>query len=208
MDWRNRRPELDDTAVDQAIRQALQREVGAERPPDRIWQRISSQITAGPLRRRRLQRVRPWGSYFAPLIQGATAVAILLLLGLSLRSNLWQGVYLLDGREAAQPARLEPSALPAVGSPADLAQTPDPLEDPEDLRALLRIEARTARQEAVLVARQRQEASERALLAGCARLGESCELAAAQVVAEPAPAAAVQKSKPAVAALTLPMQPK
>lgn len=73
--------------LDALIRQALQRNTPSVQPPKRIWERIQGQVTAGPAPTSHRPPVERLSRLFAPFMQGIAAVAVLILVGMSLVSN-------------------------------------------------------------------------------------------------------------------------
>jgi hypothetical protein len=146
MNLPDRRWRADDAEIDEIIRQALREEVSPCEPPPEVWQRISSQIAAGPAPHRR-PPVRSLSQFFAPLMQGLAATAVLLLLGLSLGPNLlWQSYQfgatgqLVDATPMSDDSaavEVEPAIEPAIVLDAGSA-------DMLSVGALRRYEAETA----------------------------------------------------------------
>ncbi|MEA3337814.1 MAG: hypothetical protein U9R25_18130 [Chloroflexota bacterium] len=136
--------------LDDLIRVELQARASGAKPPDRIWESISSQVAAGPSPVRRRPPAFELNRVVAPLVQGLTAAIVLLLLGFSIGPNLWVQTYqFATGREitptsvapsvdvTAVPEIAESSRVLTTGSGADMLSTgvllriQEPQESPE-----------------------------------------------------------------------------
>lgn len=73
--------------LDELLRQMLQRGTPPVQPPDRIWDRIQSQVTAGPAPTSHRPPVERLSRLLAPFVQGLAAAAIVILVGVSLGMN-------------------------------------------------------------------------------------------------------------------------
>lgn len=165
MDWQDHQPDPGDTVVDEAIRQSLRQSMGDAEPSNQVWQRLRSQVAAGPSPQRRRVPAATLGSRFAPLIQGLVATSLLLLLGLSLRTSLWEQAYRFGANDDQHNAPADFASNPApVATSADgmAGLTYHPSEDLEGVRAL----QRAARQASVTTpARPQQPDSDQTLAA-------------------------------------------
>lgn len=101
MDSQASKPEAEE-AIDEIVRRALHDQVGPAEPSDRVWQQISRQVTAGTARRCTLPQPRRLAGWLAPVAQGLAATALLLLMGMSLRPDLWQRAYLFGAGDRIQ----------------------------------------------------------------------------------------------------------
>lgn len=144
MDWQDQQPEIGDTEIDEAFRFALRRRVNAAQPPDRVWQRLRSQMLVNARPPRRFQ-VRDLSRLLAPLVQGLVATCLLLLLGMGMRVSLWEQAYRFGATDAERPTLTAPLTSPVTTSSiAEAAGAGDPLDDRESLRSLLRAEGHAA----------------------------------------------------------------
>lgn len=117
-----RRPEITEKELDRVIRSALQSELRNASPPPAVWQRISSQVAAGPSHRRGRPSPGLLSRILAPLAQGLAATAILLLLGLSLGPNLWIQSYRFGADNDMTP--VVPAAPAVVSQPSERREKP------------------------------------------------------------------------------------
>jgi hypothetical protein len=142
MDWQEQPPESPDTVVDDAIRGALRQRAGTAEPPDHVWQRLSRQVAAGPAPQRRRRRLEPrtLNTIFAPFVQGLVATSLLLLLGLSLRSGLWEQAYRFGAGDGlpAGPAQPVVAGKLEVETAITTVFVEDGDDDVESLRTLMR----------------------------------------------------------------------
>ena len=103
-------------ALDELICQTLQRNTPSAQPPKRIWERIQSQVTAGPAPTSHRPPTERLGWLLAPFVQGLAAVVLFILVGVSLVSTRWT-----DPRqvETISPppssVAVEPSGPPDIG---------------------------------------------------------------------------------------------
>ncbi len=144
MDWQELRPEPEDTlndALDQAIRHALRQEAGRVVPPERVWHRINSQISAGPTRPRRRLAAPSRGSLLAPLVQGLAAMVLVLLVGLNILPYVVVEHPAAITETTPLPADL-PTPAGADSLPATSIPSRDPLENIDTLKASLRQQQR------------------------------------------------------------------
>lgn len=122
MNLPGRRREVTEEELDRVIRSALQDEVRNASPSPDVWARISSQVSAGPPRRRRPPSPSLLSRVLAPLAQGLAATAILLLLGLSLGPNLWIQSYRFGAGDQLTP--VVPVATEVVAKPVERIEKP------------------------------------------------------------------------------------
>ena len=74
--------------LDELIRQTLQRSTRSIQPPAQIWERIQGQVTAGPAPTSHRPPAERLSRLLAPFVQGMAAAAVVVLVGVSLISNL------------------------------------------------------------------------------------------------------------------------
>lgn len=79
--------EPDNDPLDGLLRDALQRNTPFVQPPKQIWERIQSQVTAGPAPRSHRPPTERLSRLLAPFVQGMAAAVVLILVGMSLVSN-------------------------------------------------------------------------------------------------------------------------
>lgn len=102
---------------DEFFREALHRTTPSPEPPPRVWERIQSQVTAGPAPtshqppRERLSRL------FAPFVQGLAAAIIFVLVGVSLGTTRWE----FSRKDAPPPPRAIPAAVEPHAEPIQVA---------------------------------------------------------------------------------------
>jgi hypothetical protein len=70
--------------LDELIRQALQRNTPAVQPSPRLWERIQSQVTAGPAPASHRPPAERLSRLMAPFVQGLAAAVLFVLVGVSL----------------------------------------------------------------------------------------------------------------------------
>lgn len=154
MDWQDQPPEKHEPDIDEAFRLALRQQMSAAEPPDHVWQRLRSQITADGRQSQRLQQARHLSRLLAPLAQGLLATFLLLLLGVGMRVSLWEQAYRFSAVDARRPplaASLTPQeTLSLTVETTDAAETAD---DHESLRTLLRTEGSRGGRDATPVAK-------------------------------------------------------
>lgn len=121
-------------ALDELIRQTLQRNTSSAQPPKRIWERIRSQVTAGPAPASHRPPAERLGRLLTPFVQGLAAVALFILVGVSLVSTRWT-----DPRQVETispqpgPVTSEPSAPPTSAVSIQRLARLDAVEDAFDL---------------------------------------------------------------------------
>lgn len=158
MDLQARKPEADE-AIDEVVRRTLHDWVGSAEPPDRVWRQISRQVTAGTARRHRLPRPGRLTGRLAPLMQGLAATALLLLMGMSLRPDLWQRAYLFGAGDRIQEIETATDVpTPTPQPPAELLAGGAELEDRDSLAVRWRSEQPTAKPAVADLHRQEREA--------------------------------------------------
>lgn len=199
MDWQDRQPETRDTDIDEAIRLALRQRVSAAEPPDRVWQRLRSQVAPGSPRQRRRVQPRNISRLFAPIVQGLVATSLLLLLGISMRASLWEQAYRFGADDGQQPTLTAPPPLaPAVAPLVENARVAQgSLDDRESLRILLQAERAIDNYSSQAMTRPPQPDSDQTL----ASLNKSDDLIDARDVAfaaRPSPPARTIKARPPV----------
>jgi hypothetical protein len=75
--------------LDELLRQTLQDGTPAVQPSQRVWERIRSQVTAGPAPTSHRPPTERLSRQLAPLVQGLAAAVIVVLVGVSLGSTRW-----------------------------------------------------------------------------------------------------------------------
>lgn len=104
--------------LDELIRQTLRHSAPAVQPPSRVWERIQSQVTAGPAPTSHRPPTERLSRLLAPLVQGLAAAVIFILAGISLGS-----AYLDDPPQVestsplSAPVAVEQRIVPAQAAP-------------------------------------------------------------------------------------------
>lgn len=80
----NKPYEPDSDPLDDLLRQALQRNTPAIQPSRRLWERIQSQVTAGPAPTSHQPPAERLSRLMAPFVQGLAAAVLFVLVGVSL----------------------------------------------------------------------------------------------------------------------------
>ena len=73
--------------LDALLRETLRRGTLPVQPPNRIWERIQSQVTAGPAPTSHRPPAERLSRLLAPFVQGLAAAVIVILVGVSLGTN-------------------------------------------------------------------------------------------------------------------------
>lgn len=92
--------------LDELLRETLRRATPPVQPPNRVWDRIQSQVTAGPAPTSHRPPTERLSRLLAPFVQGLAAAAIVILIGVSLGAN--------QGGDTRQLDAISPQVVPAT----------------------------------------------------------------------------------------------
>lgn len=116
-----RREDAQDDALDDLIRSSLRSRASMSAPPDDGWTTLRSSVRAGPAKRRRMAGLR-LQHVVNGIVQGAAAMIVIAMLGVSLTPGRPAEVSPLPTPEAAQVVAVAQAPSSPLFVPADMPQ--------------------------------------------------------------------------------------